>query len=162
MKKQACAATLLVLAALLTTSFARPAARKTAAFALDFQKLKNVTQASHWEVLSNHTHDDLVLRGRAVHSHRIVAVCRIARNGQSQLTSAIEEEIDRQMQAAGAISKGEWSAHHAKWTNAFGADESINITAPRIQFSVNGHFGVLDLSVSAHNGHAVISISCTH
>jgi hypothetical protein len=92
-------------------------------------------------VISNHTHDDLVLRDRTVHSHRIVAVGRIARNGQAQLTTAVEEEIGRQMQAAGAISKGEWSAHRAKWTNAFGADESINIAAPRIQFSVNGSEG---------------------
>jgi hypothetical protein len=47
MKKQACAATLLLLAALLTTAFARPAAKNSAVFTLDFQKLKNATQASH-------------------------------------------------------------------------------------------------------------------
>ena len=161
MKKRGIALCLAFAVIAIATGIAHGRKQSEKQFVLDFEKIRAVTNATDWEILSRHHEHDLAIGTQTVSTQRIVAVCRVSENNQSQLTGAIEDEIDRQLNAASAIQKGEWSANRSMYTNKYGTDESIKIVAPRLLFAIGNQFGVLDLDISAHNGHATVVISCT-
>ena len=134
-------------------------------FQLDLQELLKSMGPQKWTVLSDQNYGrrqnagQLQVRRTQFEGRRVVAICHVPKQQQAQMRTSFEQEIDRQLKAAGAMQKGEVSVSHNQHTKKHGPAESTNITAPRLFFAIGNSHGFLDAGFYAHNGQIVLTVS---
>ena len=76
MKKRGIALCLAFAVIAIATGIAHGRKQSEKQFVLDFEKIRAVTNATDWELLSRHHEHDLAIGTQTVSTQRIVAVCR--------------------------------------------------------------------------------------
>ena len=148
------------------TARAVPVADSQKRFDVDLKQLLMVIGAEDVRVLTDQRYTldkdlapPVMIRKARLEGRRIVVMCRVPKNEQSNARGRFEEELDRLLQECGAIQKGEESVSHAGHYVVEDKSVSTDINAPRMYFAIGRNYGMIDAGLYAHEGQVFINIS---